>query len=130
MYIYETIALSIQNSPLTWNQFHNYNIRVGNNHDLPQHRLKTLSTRHLIQTLQVASTRIGKHFLHSKMHTEPQRRSCSKPILFPGRIRGTAQCPYLIQTRYIELTDLITDSPSRKKNNNSHFSTIVVKKRM
>lgn len=42
-YIYETIILSTKNPPPTRNQCHNHNIRLGYNHNLPQHRLQKTS---------------------------------------------------------------------------------------
>lgn len=49
----------------------------------------TLFKNHL-QSLQLALTRVKKLFQYQQIPTEPQRLSCSKPILFSVRIPGTA----------------------------------------
>lgn len=44
-----------------------------------------------LQSLQLALTRVKKLFQYQQIPTEPQRLSCSKPILlFSVRIPGTA----------------------------------------
>lgn len=134
MYIYETIALTVQNSPITWNQFHNYNIRVGNNHDLPQHRLKKTIKTPSYPNFTTCFQKNSKTFLtlknahrtsrtilfktHTTLWQNTRNSTIQTWYLIQTIQSGTICTPYLvwynsdlhlIQTRYNELTDLITD---------------------